>query len=72
MACMKPNYWIALGAILGALAVGMGALGAHALRAQLLVNEPSHEAALRLLEVYETAARWCSSGCWLPAARRSP
>jgi len=55
---MKPRYWIVLGAVLAALAVAMGAFGAHALRSRLITSDPAPADALRLLEVFETASRY--------------
>ena len=56
---MKPNAWIACGAILAGLAVAMGAFGAHGLKPWLTERAGlSAEAAARSLETYETAARY--------------
>ncbi|HEY5311963.1 MAG TPA: DUF423 domain-containing protein [Pirellulales bacterium] len=55
---MKPKHWITLGAVLAALAIGMGAFGAHALRSRLIPGETATAESLRLLEVFETAARY--------------
>lgn len=46
---MTARYWIATGAVLGALAVAAGAFGAHALRARLSPAD---------LATFETAARY--------------
>jgi uncharacterized membrane protein YgdD (TMEM256/DUF423 family) len=53
---MKPRHWIVLGALLAALAIGTGAFGAHALRTRLLADDTAES--LRLLEIFETAARY--------------
>jgi uncharacterized membrane protein YgdD (TMEM256/DUF423 family) len=55
---MKPHYWIVLGAALAALAVAMGAFGAHALRSRLITSDPAPAENVRLLETFETAARY--------------
>jgi len=46
---MEWTYWVAIGAVSGALAVGFGAFGAHALRQHLTPEN---------LAVFETAARY--------------
>ncbi|HEX3655189.1 MAG TPA: DUF423 domain-containing protein [Pirellulales bacterium] len=55
---MKSNHWITLGAALAALAIGMGAFGAHALRSRLIPGGTATAESLRQLEVFETAARY--------------
>ena len=63
---MNASRWIAVGALLGALAVVLGAFGAHALRERLDA---------RALEVFETGARYhmfhalAMIACGLAAAR---
>lgn len=56
---MNPRVWIACGAILAALAVAMGAFGAHLLKPALEKRQdlPADEITKRL-ETYETAARY--------------
>jgi uncharacterized membrane protein YgdD (TMEM256/DUF423 family) len=46
---MEWTIWVAIGAVSGAIAVGFGAFGAHALRQQLTPEN---------LAVFETAARY--------------
>jgi uncharacterized membrane protein YgdD (TMEM256/DUF423 family) len=46
---MEWTIWVAIGAVSGALAVGFGAFGAHALRQHLTPEN---------LAVFETAARY--------------
>jgi uncharacterized membrane protein YgdD (TMEM256/DUF423 family) len=55
---MNPRHWITLGAVLAALAIGMGAFGAHALRSRLIPGETATAESLRQLEIFETAARY--------------
>ena len=46
---MKPQSWIATGAALGALTVGLGAFGAHALKERLAAQD---------LELWQTAVHY--------------
>jgi uncharacterized membrane protein YgdD (TMEM256/DUF423 family) len=46
---MRPVYAVFLGAVLGALAVGLGAIGAHALKGHLLPQQ---------LETFHTAVEY--------------
>ena len=46
---MTPQKWIAAGAVSAALAVSIGAFGAHALKARLAAD---------LLEIFETGVRY--------------
>ncbi len=56
---LKPNQWIACGAVLAGLAVITGAFGAHGLEAFLTKSEGlAHEALAKRLENYETAVRY--------------
>ena len=55
---MTSTSWIILGSLLAALAVGMGAFGAHGLRAHLLSGDLPAAEGQRLLETFETAARY--------------
>jgi len=56
---LKPNQWIACGAVLAGLAVITGAFGAHGLEAFLTKNEGLAQQVLaRRLENYETAVRY--------------
>ena len=55
---MNPRHWIILGAVLAALAIGMGAFGAHALRTRLTSGDTVTAESQRRLEVFETAARY--------------
>ena len=56
---MKPNAWLACGAILAALAVASGAFGAHLLKPRLTRDTRlSAEEIAKRLETYETAARY--------------
>jgi uncharacterized membrane protein YgdD (TMEM256/DUF423 family) len=54
---MNPRRWIVLAALLGALAVALGALGAHGLQGRLraALDEPAHAARLR--ETIDTGVR---------------
>jgi len=47
---VSPRTWIIIGAVFGALAVGIGAFGAHGLKDRLAASGRG--------EVYETAARY--------------
>ena len=49
-ASMNPRLWILLGCVWAALGVGLGAFGAHALRAALTAHST--------LDVWETAVRY--------------
>ena len=56
---MKPNQWIACGAVLAALAVVTGAFGAHGLEKFLTENFGlSDDVLAKRLENYETAVRY--------------
>ncbi|MGH7138194.1 MAG: DUF423 domain-containing protein [Pirellulales bacterium] len=56
---MKPNTWIACGALLAGLAVAAGAFGAHGLTAKLKEdNSLSREVAERRLENFQIGARY--------------
>lgn len=59
---MTAWTWIRIGAILGALAVGIGAFGAHGLRGKfdrdVAESLRTRAEADRLLEVYETGVRY--------------
>lgn len=56
---MKPNTWIACGALLAGLSVAAGAFGAHWLTAKLTEDTSlSPEAADRRLQIFDTAARY--------------
>jgi uncharacterized membrane protein YgdD (TMEM256/DUF423 family) len=59
---MGPAAWLRIGAIVGFLAVALGAFGAHGLRDRLkpAVSDSTLEAAfkLRRIENFETAARY--------------
>ena len=46
---MRPNHWIAAGALSGALTVALGAFGAHALEGALDADD---------LEVWHTAVQY--------------
>ncbi len=56
---MNPRVWIACGALLAALAVAMGAFGAHLLKPTLAQRQDlSADEVTKRLETYETAARY--------------
>ena len=55
---MSPKTWIAIAALLGALSVGLGAFGAHALPNALKAQELSQLDLDRRLANWETAARY--------------
>jgi uncharacterized membrane protein YgdD (TMEM256/DUF423 family) len=59
---MGPVAWLRIGALMGFLAVGFGAFGAHGLKDRLkpAVSDTTDEAAfkLRRLENFETASRY--------------
>lgn len=55
---MTSTFWLVLGSLLAALAVAMGAFGAHGLRGQLLSGDLPLAEGQRLLETFETAARY--------------
>jgi uncharacterized membrane protein YgdD (TMEM256/DUF423 family) len=59
---MGPVAWLRIGALLGFLAVGFGAFGAHSLKDRLkpAVSDSADDAAfkLRRLENFETASRY--------------
>jgi uncharacterized membrane protein YgdD (TMEM256/DUF423 family) len=59
---MGPAAWLRIGALMGFLAVGFGAFGAHGLKDRLkpAVSDTLDEAAskLRRLENFETASRY--------------
>lgn len=55
---MKPQYWIAIGAVVGALGVTFGAFGAHGLPEYLAGQGVSSEELPRRMANFETAARY--------------
>lgn len=55
---MKPNHWIALGALLAAAGVLFGAFGAHGLDGWLARQQWDGDALLKRKEWFETAARY--------------
>lgn len=67
---MSPRLWIAIGALLGATGVGLGAFGAHGLGTRLtdsvsaeaaFAGKPAGEIAAevaRRVDIYETAVRY--------------
>ncbi|HUY32948.1 MAG TPA: DUF423 domain-containing protein [Pirellulales bacterium] len=56
---LKPNSWIACGAMLAGLAVVSGAFGAHGLKDFLKESRNlTDESVKRPLEIYETAVRY--------------
>jgi uncharacterized membrane protein YgdD (TMEM256/DUF423 family) len=81
---MGSVAWLRIGALMGFLAVGFGAFGAHSLKDRLkpAVSDSTDEAAfkLRRLENFETASRYnmihalalVAVGLLAPAGRSSP
>lgn len=55
---MSPSRWIAVGAILGALGVALGAYGAHGLEKQLASWGYASEDLAKRLANHETAVRY--------------
>jgi uncharacterized membrane protein YgdD (TMEM256/DUF423 family) len=55
---MTPSRWIAVGALLGALGVGLGAFGAHVLDGVLTRLGFVGDDALHRTAIYETAVRY--------------
>jgi uncharacterized membrane protein YgdD (TMEM256/DUF423 family) len=53
-----PTVWLLTGALLGGLAVAMGAFGAHALKRRLSPGGETTKAAEQQLANWETAARY--------------
>ena len=55
---MPPSRWIAVGAILGAIGVGLGAYGAHGLEKQLAAWGYAGDELAKRLANHETAVRY--------------
>jgi uncharacterized membrane protein YgdD (TMEM256/DUF423 family) len=55
---MSPARWIAIGAVLGAIGVALGAFGAHVLGDLLARLEYTGDDALRRMANHETAVRY--------------
>ena len=55
---MSPNRWIAVGAILGAIGVALGAYGAHGLEKQLAAWGYTGDDLAKRLANHETAVRY--------------
>jgi uncharacterized membrane protein YgdD (TMEM256/DUF423 family) len=55
---MPPSRWIAVGALLGAIGVALGAYGAHGLEKQLATWGYAGEDLAKRLANYETAVRY--------------
>ena len=55
---MSPSRWIAVGAILGALGVALGAYGAHGLEKQLAAWGYTGDDLAKRLANHETAVRY--------------
>jgi uncharacterized membrane protein YgdD (TMEM256/DUF423 family) len=78
---LLPRYCVAFGALLAAIAVGLGAMGAHVLRERLLPQwYPDPERAAAMLLTWETGIRYqmfaaigvVLIGVWASAADRRP
>jgi uncharacterized membrane protein YgdD (TMEM256/DUF423 family) len=54
----KPNYWIAVGALIGAAGVALGAFGAHGLTEALQKHGYEGADLTRRLDLFETAVRY--------------
>lgn len=55
---MSPSRWIAVGAVLGAIGVALGAYGAHGLEKQLVAWGYEGDALAKRLANHETAVRY--------------
>lgn len=55
---MKPHYWVAIGSLIGALGVILGAFGAHGLPDFLIGHGVTTEELPRRMANFETAARY--------------
>jgi len=55
---MQPNRAIAIGAMLGAVGVGLGAFGAHGLEERLAGLGWDADQVLRRVDIFETAVRY--------------
>ena len=55
---MSPSRWIAIGAVLGAIGVALGAYGAHGLEKQLAAWNYAGEDMAKRLANHETAVRY--------------
>ena len=58
MSFATPRVWLLIGALFGAVGVAAGAFGAHGLEGRLAENGVLSAADQRLLDTWETAARY--------------